>query len=153
MAGSTELRGHPLPRAGEHAGRAVLSSAWAKVRLIFVRSIFWSYERGTWQYDLIVLAILGFTFLTPRSWFNDRPTLRLVDLRHVQCVIQVSQGKGWRIYQIDARVVDSMATEKPEDAIREILERRLKKPFKMEKPEPMKDKNNVILGYTVVVSQ
>lgn len=30
----------------------------------------WSYERGTWQYDLIVLAILAFIFLTPGAFFN-----------------------------------------------------------------------------------
>jgi hypothetical protein len=153
MAQSTELRDQTLPRAPEQTSDGILGGPWEKVKLVFVRSIFWSYERGTWQYDLIVLAILAFIFLMPRSWFSDRPTLQLTDLRHVQGVVQISQGNGWpRIYQIDARVVDSMAIEKPEDAIREILERRLKKPIAMQKPEPMRDKNNVTLGYTVVVS-
>lgn len=30
----------------------------------------WSYERGTWQYDLIVALILAFVFFTPPSIFN-----------------------------------------------------------------------------------
>lgn len=33
---------------------------------------FWNYERGTGPYDLIVLAIVSFVFLTPRSWFHDQ---------------------------------------------------------------------------------
>ncbi len=32
--------------------------------------LLWSYERGTWQYDVLCLLILAFIFLTPNSWFN-----------------------------------------------------------------------------------
>lgn len=32
---------------------------------------YWSYERGTWQYDVMVLAILGFIFLIPARIFDD----------------------------------------------------------------------------------
>ncbi len=35
--------------------------------------IFWAYERGSWQYDVMVALILAFIFLTPRSFFHDRP--------------------------------------------------------------------------------
>lgn len=34
------------------------------------RVINWSYERGTWQYDLFCLLIVAFIFLTPKTWFN-----------------------------------------------------------------------------------
>ncbi len=40
---------------------------------ILKRTVFWSYERGTWQYDLAVVAILVFVLLTPRRWFHDQP--------------------------------------------------------------------------------
>ncbi len=30
----------------------------------------WPYERGTWQYDIIVGLILAFIFFTPRTLFN-----------------------------------------------------------------------------------
>jgi hypothetical protein len=29
----------------------------------------WSYERGTWQYDVLCLLIIAFIFLTPKTWF------------------------------------------------------------------------------------
>jgi hypothetical protein len=38
-----------------------------------VRTIFWSYERGSWPYDVFVAVILVFVLLTPRAWFHDRP--------------------------------------------------------------------------------
>ncbi len=36
------------------------------------RLLIWYYERGSWQYDIIVLLILAFVFLTPRSFFDLR---------------------------------------------------------------------------------
>ena len=41
---------------------------------ILSRIFFWSYERGSWQYDLAVIAILVFVLLTPARWFRDQPT-------------------------------------------------------------------------------
>ncbi len=37
------------------------------------RTLFWSYERGSWPYDVLVAVILIFVLLTPRNWFHDRP--------------------------------------------------------------------------------
>jgi len=32
--------------------------------------ILWKYERGSWQWDLMCLAIIAFIFLTPKDWFE-----------------------------------------------------------------------------------
>jgi hypothetical protein len=151
MAESTPLRDHALPEARTHEKAQPLGGAGRKIKLAFVRTAFWSYERGTWQYDLIVLAILAFIFLTPRAWFQDRPTLQLTDLRHIQGVVEVSQGKEGRSYLLDARLVESLAPQKAEDAIREILRARIQKPFTIKSLDTIRDRNNVVLGYTVVV--
>lgn len=37
------------------------------------RFLLWSFERGSVQYDVICVIILAFIFLTPTSFFNDRP--------------------------------------------------------------------------------
>jgi len=34
--------------------------------------LLWSYERGTWQYDLLCLLIIGAIFLLPGKYFGDR---------------------------------------------------------------------------------
>jgi hypothetical protein len=39
--------------------------------LIFWRAFFWTYERATWQYDLMVVAILAFVWLIPPRWLGD----------------------------------------------------------------------------------
>ncbi len=34
-------------------------------------AIYWNFDRATWQYDVMVLAILAFVWLTPPSWLGD----------------------------------------------------------------------------------
>ncbi len=34
-------------------------------------ALFWTFERATWQYDLMVVAILAFIWLTPPGWLGD----------------------------------------------------------------------------------
>jgi hypothetical protein len=34
-------------------------------------ALYWTYDRATWQYDLMVIAILAFVWLTPPSWLGD----------------------------------------------------------------------------------
>ncbi len=153
MAESTEFRNGIAPPAEVHVGESLLERAWVKIKLFFTRAIFWSYERGSWQYDIICAVILAFVLFTPRAWFQDRPTLQLTDLRHVQGVVEIGHGKDWQSFQIDARLVESVAPDKPEEGVREILQRRIKKPFTLKSLEPLRNKNGVILGYTVVVTQ
>jgi hypothetical protein len=61
------------------------------------RVFFWSYERMTWQYDVMVALIVAFVLLTPRHWFHDQP-------RPAVSVQLVSQDAGSRTstYRLDA---------------------------------------------------
>ncbi|MEE2636931.1 MAG: hypothetical protein VYE68_06825 [Acidobacteriota bacterium] len=34
-------------------------------------ALFWTFDRATWQYDLMVIAILAFVWLTPPDWLGD----------------------------------------------------------------------------------
>ncbi len=34
-------------------------------------ALFWTFERATWQYDLMVIAILAFVWVTPPEWLGD----------------------------------------------------------------------------------
>ena len=154
MAQSTEIRNPGMPQeAGAGAVDGGLVGVWEKIKLGVLRTVFWRYERGTWQYDLIVLAILAFIFLSPRSWFNDRPTLELTELRHQPGFIEMGHGKqGWR-YLVDARLVESYSAAKPEEAISLILSRQLHQPFTVTSIVAITDKNKVVLGYMVLVSR
>ncbi len=39
--------------------------------IVLWRAFFWTYDRATWQYDLWVIAILAFVWLTPPGWLRD----------------------------------------------------------------------------------
>jgi hypothetical protein len=65
--------------------------------------IFWSYERGTVQYDIMVTLILIFVFFSPLVIsFNDHPAERNP---HSTGVVVYPDGKGAFIYQVEARAV------------------------------------------------
>jgi hypothetical protein len=70
---------------------------------ILARIFFWSYERGSWQYDLAVLAILIFVLLTPGKWFHDQPTPRVPAV--AAQVELLSDSGGQQTYRVDASIL------------------------------------------------
>ena len=63
---------------------------------------FWSYERMTWQYDVMVALIVAFVLLTPRHWFHDQP-------RPATSVQLVSQDAANRVttYRLEAGALEA----------------------------------------------
>ncbi|MBP1605979.1 MAG: pgsA1 [Acidobacteria bacterium] len=62
--------------------RALQASAGMRVRFeperdlpmpfrAFWHSFYWTFERATWQYDVMVVLILAFVWLTPPDWLAD----------------------------------------------------------------------------------
>jgi hypothetical protein len=151
MSRSTEFREHTLPQTATGPAESAFSRAWAKFKAGVHHTVFWSFERGTWPYDLMVIAILAFVFLTPRAWFQDRPTLQLTALRHSQGIVEVGRGKDGLRFLVDARLVDAVNAREPEKAVQEILRSRLDRPVTVRSVDPVRDRSNVVLGYTVVV--
>jgi hypothetical protein len=67
--------------------------------------LFWSYERGTIQYDVMVTLILLFVFLSPRLInFKDKPVERNPQSTGV---VVTSDGQDGLVYQIEGRAVQS----------------------------------------------
>ncbi|HVA00596.1 MAG TPA: hypothetical protein VMV34_02975 [Terriglobia bacterium] len=153
MARSTEFHDPTVSRLEDHKGGPTKATLWPKIKLVVTRAVFWSYERGSWQYDVIVVVILAFIFLTPAGWFHDRPRLQLTDLRHVQGIVEVSHSSGTWVYQLDARLVDSLQPLSPLDATRHLLQQRVRPPFVIKSIKPILGENDVILGYTVEVER
>jgi hypothetical protein len=152
MAQPIEIREQSLPHSDAGNEKSALGRLGARIKLVVTRSIFWSYQRGSWQYDVIVIVILAFIFLSPRSWFKDRPTLQLTDLRHQQGIMEMSRVKKDVQYLVDARLVDSLG-QKPEDAVPIILRQHLQKAFTIKSIDAVRDRHQVVLGYTVMVEE
>jgi hypothetical protein len=56
--------------------------------------IFWTYERGSFHYDVMVTLILLFLFVSPRFIdFKDKP-VQEVPLQHSEVLVKSSRGSG-----------------------------------------------------------
>ncbi len=153
MAHSPEFNDPTVPRLEQNSGGPGKATLWAKLKLLLKKAVFWSYDRGSWQYDVIVVVILAFIFLTPSGWFHDRPQLQLTDLRHVQGIVEVGHSNKIWVYQLDARLVDSLEPLSPLEAARRLLQQRVNPPFTVKSIKPISGQNGVILGYTVEVER
>jgi len=125
-----------------------------------VRVVFWSFERGTWPYDVAVALIVVFVLLSPRSWFNDQPPLdppaatapaaAMVEMRGTDA------ADGAEIYRVDARALSSAAGGATIDLERQLFEavRRSAKHlrssgFRIVRVSPVRGHNGEIAFYDV----
>ena len=65
-------------------------------------TIFWSYERGSWPYDVAVILIVIFVLLTPGRWFHDQPVAKAVATDEVQLIAQDAAART-ATYRVDAK--------------------------------------------------
>jgi len=47
-----------------------IAAAPLPIRMLW-NAFFWTFDRATWQYDVMVIAILAFVWLTPPDWLRD----------------------------------------------------------------------------------
>jgi len=75
------------------------------LKKIFRSYVFWTYQRGSVHYDVMVSLILMFIFLSPRVInFHDRPVERTLPPSQV---LVKSDGHDGLMYQIDAATLAS----------------------------------------------
>jgi len=91
----------------------------------FLRTIFWSYERGSWPYDVMVVAILIFVLLTPRKWFNDQPSTTAAAAPQTAASIQLvsddASTTGRQTYRISIDLLPP--NKRPQKATPELEEK------------------------------
>jgi hypothetical protein len=125
----------------------------ASLGQILSRTFFWSYERGTWQYDLAVILILVFALLTPRTWFRDKPQSGApVTPGQVQLISQ--EGNHLK-YRVDARILappTKLALQNDlHTALQEALPELRKGNFSISNIEPLRDERGTVIAYQVEV--
>jgi len=93
-----------------------MNSVWRTIR----GYIWWSYERGSLHYDIMVTLILLFVFLSPYVInFNDRPIERNP---HSTGVTVTPDGAGGLVYQIEAAAVVGTKDADVRDSLRRVIE-------------------------------
>ena len=114
--------------------------------------VFWSYERGSFHYDIMVTAILLFMFLSPHFIdFKDRP-VETVALHSSEVLVKEAGSVGDRarfVYQIRADDMRRAST----DAERRAAMLRLIEPISGEvtlrRYEEVKDVSGQVIAYNV----
>jgi hypothetical protein len=123
-----------------------MSGIWRTIR----DYIFWSYERGTIQYDVMVTLILLFVFLSPKLInFKDKP---VEHNPHRTGVAVVPDGNGGLIYQIEAAAVAGKDDDAIHDQLLEIIEP-ISGEVSITKIEPVYDSAGHVLSYKVWVAR
>jgi hypothetical protein len=125
----------------------------ASLGQILSRTFFWSYERGTWQYDAAVILILVFVLLTPRSWFHDKPQSGApVTPGQVQLISQ--EGNHLK-YRLDARILappTKLALQNDlHTALQEALPELRNGNFSIANIERIRDEQGAVIAYQVEV--
>jgi hypothetical protein len=123
--------------------------------LKLIRSyIFWSYERGSFHYDIMVTAILLFMFFSPLFInYNDKP-VETVALHASEVLVKEAgtSGESSRfMYQIRADDMGSATT----DAERKAAILRVIEPIsgevELERYEPVRDAQGKVVAYNAWV--
>ena len=73
-----------------------------------VRVVLWSYERGTWQYDLAVVGIVLFVLFSPLYiHYSDQPSVGPAPATSVSSPVELrSMAEGQvATYRVDARLI------------------------------------------------
>ena len=123
-----------------------MSGIWRTIR----DYIFWSYERGTIQYDVMVTLILVFVFLSPKLInFKDKP---VEHNPHRTGVAVVPDGQGGLIYQIEAAAVTSQDDGAIRSQLLDIIEP-ISGEVSITKVEPIRDGSGHVLSYKVWVAR
>jgi hypothetical protein len=125
----------------------------------FVRTIFWSYERGSWPYDVAVVLIVIFVLLTPARWFHDQPQMKSAASDAVQLVVENGAAKT-ATYRVDATVLavdkrSSRSTPELEAEMHRILGSTVQElkdqTFEVVRIEPQSAPDGSIAAYAVSV--
>jgi hypothetical protein len=118
------------------------------------RLFFWSFERGSWQYDLAVIGILIFVFFMPRRWLRDQPEASLPP--QSQQIELLSTTGSESAYRIDARVL-TPPEQMPQlqNELHRALQRNLPDlqngRFEILKVEAQRDEHGAVVAYQVTL--
>jgi hypothetical protein len=124
-----------------------------------VRGIFWSYDRGSWPYDVLVIVIVIFVLATPRSWFHDRPQSGVGESASVHLVSEDSSSQT-RLYRLDAAALSpqkraTRPTPELERETHDILGRTIvdlkDRTFQVLRIDPVVDGDGAVLHYDVTI--
>jgi hypothetical protein len=124
-------------------------------------TVFWSYERGSWPYDVMVIVIILFVLATPRRWFRDQPFSTNVSSADIEVVSEDADART-RTFRLDAKILPAdkrtpRATPELERETHDILGRAVEdlkgRRFQVRRIDPVRGEDGAVLYYDVTVQR
>ena len=121
------------------------------------RVIFWSYERGTWQYDLAVAGIVLFILFSPLLiHYNDQPSVGPPQPASGLVVLQTMAPGQIATYRVDARLLATpIRTPELEHDLHQAVQKNVQDlnhgRFEILRIEPIRGEGGTVAYYDVSV--
>jgi hypothetical protein len=121
-----------------------------------VRVLFWSYERGTWQYDVAVVGIVLFVLFSPLIiHYTDQPSVGPAPASALVQLRTVAPGQI-ATYRVDARLLATpIRTPELEHDLHDTVQKNVRDlnhgRFEILRIEPIRGEGDTIAYYDVSV--
>lgn len=126
----------------------MLRKLWHAVR----PAVMWSYERGSWQYDIIVAVILAFIFLTPKDLFRDQPrppSEAPAEALGEELGDVLNEEPGVTVFWVESSIVENTPQEQVSERLSAVLEQRTGKRLQIVDTRPSLDAEGQVRAYLV----
>jgi len=113
------------------------------------RYFHWTYERGTFHYDVMVTVIILFIFVSPHLWnYKDSPA-RYMPLQPSQVLVKTVAQDSFEIQIPKAALNDAKTPDEQHEAMLRVIQPIAGNVEIVGSPKPNLDPNGHIVSYTV----
>jgi hypothetical protein len=103
------------------------------------RFLLWDYPRGGRQYDVMVVLILAFIFLTPRSIFRDQP--------RASNIVRLPEENGANVFFVEPELISPIPQAERNAKVEGMLKSRFGKRETVVRLLPIFDAEEEVKGY------
>lgn len=113
--------------------------------------LFWSFPRGTLQYDVLCGLILLFIFLTPRTVFRDWPVINNpLQFKSGDQIVYTLDEQGNPVLNISVQLVPAIPDAvQVKTLAQNQLQKTLNRPVSIANIKPIHGENGETIGYSV----
>lgn len=111
------------------------------------RHLLWTFERGSFQWDILCCLILAFLFLIPRHFFSDVPEFMKVS--PTESITRTEDRNKNTIFTARLKTPRFFDTDETRQAAVESLEASLGKPVRVTNFQPIRDWTGRVIAYAI----
>jgi hypothetical protein len=117
------------------------------MKRILKRILLWTFERGSFQWNVMCVLILAFLFLIPRQFFKDVPEYMKVSA--TESVHKTVDNNGNTVFTVKLDTPHFLDTVEVREATREMLQQSLGKPVGNGRVQPIRNWTGRVIAYAI----